>query len=249
MPKDLFSEQAGDYARYRPSYPAALIDYILSFVPERKMAWDCATGNGQAALLLAPHFEKLMATDISAAQLARAAPHPAIEYRVCPAEKTPFADNSFDLITIAQAYHWFRFDSFHDEALRVAKPGAVIAAWTYTLASCSDQGVDAEIRRFYKEVTGPYWDAERKFVDEGYATVPFPYDPLPAREFFIDKEWTREDLYGFLNTWSALRHFIKANGFNPTDPFIAGLAARWPGTTRPLRFRFPLFLRLGRIGK
>src|SRR5450631_1709703 len=136
MAKDLFSNQAGDYARYRPSYPAALIEYIARFVSEKKLAWDCATGNGQAAVLLSDYFEKVIATDLSEKQLLQAAPKENIVYSAGKAEQTSFADNSFDLITIAQAYHWFQFSDFEKEATRVAKPGAVIAAWGYNLPKC-----------------------------------------------------------------------------------------------------------------
>src|SRR5947209_15554910 len=107
MPKDLFSSQADVYAKYRPTYPQELFDYILRFVKERESVWDCATGNGQAANVLANYFQTVEATDISEAQLKNAVKKENIYYQICPAERTPFADNSFDLITVATAYHWF----------------------------------------------------------------------------------------------------------------------------------------------
>src|SRR4029077_6881846 len=101
MPKDLFSQQASIYAKYRPGYPEELIEYILSHVTNRETAWDCATGNGQAALLLSSYFKKVFATDISENQISHATQNPAITYLLSAAEKTSFTDNTFDLITVA----------------------------------------------------------------------------------------------------------------------------------------------------
>ena len=131
MAKDLFSKQSDLYARYRPTYPKELYEYILSFVKEKNTAWDCATGNGQAAVVLADHFKKVIATDISAAQIDKAIKKENIEYSVCPAESTPFEENTFDLVTVAQAYHWINWKEFKKEVTRVCKPGAIIAIWVY----------------------------------------------------------------------------------------------------------------------
>jgi ubiquinone/menaquinone biosynthesis C-methylase UbiE len=252
MSKDLFSKQASTYAKYRPTYPAELIDYILSFTPGRQAAWDCATGNGQAAVLLAPYFEQVLATDTSEKQLQQAVPAGNIRYSVSPAEKTDFPDRSFDLITVAQAYHWFQFDAFEKEVRRVARPGAVIAVWGYNIPQCADEAVNALIREFYTKTVGSYWDAERKYVDDYYQTVPFPYEELTTPEFSIHVQWQRDDLPGYLNSWSSVQHFIKANGYNPVDAFADRLSALWPvstdrGVNGEQGFSFPVFMRLGRI--
>lgn len=105
MSKDIFSKQANSYAKYRPLYPEELFDHILQFVTERNCVWDCATGNGQAAIALAPHFKQVIATDISEKQLSLAKRYENIQYQFAAAEHTNFPDNSFDLITVAQAYH------------------------------------------------------------------------------------------------------------------------------------------------
>ena len=247
MSKDLFSKQASTYARYRPSYPAEMIEYIVSFVSARETAWDCATGNGQAAALLASHFKTVQATDSSEKQLQQAIPADNIRYSVSPAEKTGFADTTFDLITVAQAYHWFQFDAFEKEVRRVAKPDAVIAVWGYHLPRCGDAVIDGLVDDFYTNTVGRYWDAERKYVDEHYRTVPFPYEELPKKEFSIRLDWTRDDLPGYLNSWSAVQHFINANGYNPVDALEARLLAAWPAGATSLPFRFPVFIRMGRI--
>src|SRR6187399_2214683 len=175
MAKDLFSKQADLYARYRPTYPKELYEYILSFVKEKNTAWDCATGNGQAAVVLASHFKKVIATDISAAQIEKAIKKENIEYSVCAAESTPFADNTFDLVTVAQAYHWIKWEDFRKEVIRVCKPGAVIAVWMYYNHNTHDEKVTAAVRNFHATITKPYWDYERRYVEEKYETVEFDY--------------------------------------------------------------------------
>ena len=247
MSKDLFSKQASAYAKYRPSYPEALIDYVVSFAGGRATAWDCATGNGQAAVLLSPHFDTVEATDSSEKQLQQAIQGPNIHYSAGHAEQTAFADNSFDLITVAQAYHWFRFDAFEREVRRVAKPGAVIAVWGYHLPRCGDAAIDRLVDDFYVNTVGKYWDAERKYVDEYYRTVPFPYEALPAKAFSIRVDWNRDDLPGYLNSWSSVQHFIKANGYNPVEAVAGRLAVAWPDDVAMRPFEFPVFMRLGRI--
>ncbi len=248
MSKDLFSKQASTYAKYRPGYPQELIDYILSFVDNRENAWDCATGNGQAALLLAPYFKKIFATDISEKQIDYATAHPSIVYSLSPAEKTSFDDNFFDLVTVAQAYHWFKFETFFKEAGRICKPGAVIAVWGYSLLKSADKKIDEAIRKFYFETINTYWDAERKYVDEGYKTIPFYFDELPAKDFKEDVQWKLEDIIGYLNSWSSVQHFIRANQYNPVDVFESGLRAVWDdGSAKS--FSFPIFLRIGRVIK
>jgi SAM-dependent methyltransferase len=246
MAKDLFSKQAAVYAQYRPTYPPALFDYILSFVAEKQTAWDCATGNGQAAVELARYFDKVMATDISEKQLQQAISNEKIIYSACTAESTPFPEHSFDCITVAQAYHWFDFDAFHKEVMRVAKPGAVIAMWGYSLVKGDDEALNNIIEPFYREEVGPYWDKERKHVDVHYATVSFPYEPLPGAEFKIEVSWTLPQLIGYLNTWSSVQHYIKAKGYNPVDTIAPELERAWMGDEAK-RFYFPLFLKVGRI--
>jgi ubiquinone/menaquinone biosynthesis C-methylase UbiE len=204
MAKDLFSKQASQYAKYRPTYPSALIDYVLSFVEQKQTAWDCATGNGQAALLYADYFEKVFATDTSEKQIAQATPHPKIIYSISEAEKTFFADDSFDLITVAQAYHWLQFDAFFNEANRVGKNNCIVAVWGYKLAVAADENINELVKYFYVDVVGKYWDAERKYVDAQYKTIPFEFKQLPSKEFSIDVEWNVEELLGYFSTWSSI---------------------------------------------
>jgi ubiquinone/menaquinone biosynthesis C-methylase UbiE len=248
MAKDLFSKQAQLYAKYRPTYTAALIDYVLSFVDQKQIAWDCATGNGQAALLYADYFEKIFATDTSEKQIAQATSHPKIIYSISEAEKTLFTDDTFDLITVAQAYHWFQFDAFFNEAKRVGKNGCIVAIWGYALAVAADEKINELVKYFYVDIVGKYWDAERKYVDEKYETIPFGFKRLPSKEFYIDVEWNMEELLGYFNTWSSVQHFIKATGYNPVDEIADKIKSEWDNEKKK-SFSFPIFLLMGEIEK
>jgi ubiquinone/menaquinone biosynthesis C-methylase UbiE len=248
MAKDLFSEQAKNYSLFRPAYPEVLFDYILSFVKEKNSAWDCATGNGQSAIPLSRHFKKVYASDISKKQLAQAPKKENIEYFLCAAEETPFEENTFDLITVSQAYHWLDWKRFHNEATRVAKPGCVIAVWMYDLLESQEPALNDFIQHFYKDVTGPYWDAERKHVDNRYGTVAFEFEPLPSKDFLIEAHFTSEQLLGYFSTWSATQNFIKANGYSPLEKAKSDLMLFWKDN-QTRSFHFPVVLKPGRINK
>lgn len=248
MAKDLFSNRSDLYAKYRPTYPKELFEYIVSFVKEKNVAWDCATGNGQAAVVLADHFKKVIATDISAAQIEKAVKKENIEYSVCAAESTPFADNTFDLVTVAQAYHWIKWKEFKKEVTRICKPNAVIAIWTYYDRITEDEKIDKAVNYFYENVTKPYWDYERKYVEEKYSTVEFDYELLPVKEFETVLHWQREDLLGYVSSWSAVQKFIKQNGHSPVPILEEEINKLWPeGETK--KVVFPIYLKLGRIIK
>ncbi len=248
MPKDLFSSQSKLYARYRPVYPQELFDYILEFVENRENAWDCATGNGQAARVLADHFENVEASDISEEQLKNAIRKMNIRYHHCPAEKTPFEENKFDLITVATAYHWLEADGFHKEATRVGKDKATIAIWAYNLFNSDEPVINSLIERFYYEIIHPYWDAERKHVETAYANVKFDFDLLPSKDFCIRLAWTKEHVTGYLQTWSAVQNFIKKNGQDPVELIQKEMDKAWNDTDVKV-LQFPLFVKLGRISK
>ncbi|HEX3166552.1 MAG TPA: class I SAM-dependent methyltransferase [Chitinophagaceae bacterium] len=248
MAKDLFSKQSDLYARYRPTYPKELYEYILSFVKEKNTAWDCATGNGQAAVVLASHFKKVIATDISAAQIEKAIKKENIEYSVCAAESTPFADNTFDLVTVAQAYHWIKWEELRKEATRVCKPEAIMAIWTYNRNKLGDKKIDDAVYSFYENITKPYWDYERKYVDELYETVEFDYELLPVKQFETILNWQREDMIGYISSWSAIQKYIKVNGHSPIPIIEEELNKLWPeGEVK--KVVFPIYLKLGRIKK
>ncbi len=243
--KDNFSNHAAVYAKYRPDYPPDLFAFILSIVKERSVAWDCATGNGQTAVALARHFEKVYATDISQKQLDEAVKVPNVIYSLQPAEQTNFPDHHVDLITISQALHWFAGDNFYAEVRRVAKPNSWIAAWMYNLLTISpaiDELVGIEL---YKNILGGYWDKERSYVDSNYSTISFPFAEIACPAFVIQVEWTLGELEGYLNSWSALQKFISANGCNPVDELIKRIKPDWE--KEKMEVRFPVTMRMGQI--
>lgn len=245
--KDNFSEHASDYAKYRPGYPTELIDYILSKVSHKRNAWDCATGNGQLASMLSPYFDCVYGTDISGEQLSNAQKKDNIIYSKQEAEKTDFPAEFFDLIVVAQAVHWFDFDKFYGEVRRVSKPDGLIALIGYDLISTTSP-IDDIIFQLYKEVLGGYWDIERRHIDAGYTTIPFPFEELSTPQFSYTAAWTLEQLYGYLNTWSAVKHYQKANNTNPVEAIKDELKKAWEDK-ETMQITFPILCRLGVMGK
>jgi ubiquinone/menaquinone biosynthesis C-methylase UbiE len=243
--KDLFSGHAADYALYRPGYPTALYDWVFDRVSCFDSAWDCGTGNGQVANVLAKRFKKVEATDISDAQIQEAVSPANVHYRVSPAESTPFDSTSFDLITVGQALHWFDFDRFNAEVKRVAKPGALLAVWTYELLSISPE-TDAVIADFYRNTVGTYWDKERRHVENQYAAIPFPYQNVEKRVFLQTYEWTLDQVCHYLHTWSSVRKFEKMNKINPVAELQRQLAVPW-GASECKTVTFPVFTQLGTV--
>ncbi len=243
--KDNFSAESDKYAKYRPRYPEDLFGYLKSIVPARQNAWDCGTGNGQVAYELARIFDNVFATDVSHAQIENARQAMNIAYSVQPAEKTNFGNRQFDLIVVAQAIHWFDFERFYAEVRRTAKENAFICVVGYGRIEITEQ-INNLITLFYNNVIGAYWDKERKYIDEGYKTIPFPFKEIEAPNFVNKLHWDFEHLIGYLNTWSAVKHFIRENGYNPIDQLKRELEHHWDkNQIREVCFR--LLLRIGQI--
>lgn len=243
--KDLFSKQSKEYAASRPTYPRALFDFVAGLAERRELAWDCATGSGQAAAVLAEYFQKVVASDASAKQIENARAGPNVRFAVFPAEKADLEDASVDLITVAQAIHWFHFDDFYREARRVARNGAVMAAWTYGLHSVSPD-VDAVTQRFYKDIIGRYWPKEIRYVESRYEDIPFPFRQIDAPVFQIELEWSLRDLVGYLYTWSSVQRYMAENGSDPVEKAYPEFEKVWGNTSRR-KVTWPLYLKAGRI--
>lgn len=241
-----FNDNSDGYRRYRPVYPEALFGYLASLVPTRDHAWDCACGTGQAALPLASHFKRVTATDVSASQLANIEAQGNIEYRQAPAEASGLPDASVDLVTVAQALHWFDHDAFYRELRRVAKPVAVIAAWSYGLFHISDE-VDAVVYQLYENIVGRYWPAERRYIENGYADIPFPFEIISAPGFSMQANWSLAQVRGYLGTWSAVRRYQSDKGDNPLQQIDADLTRAWGDDGHERAVSWPLVLRLGRV--
>jgi SAM-dependent methyltransferase len=243
---DHFSGVASEYAEYRPRYPELLFDWLAGLAARRELAWDCATGSGQAAVALASRFERVIATDASAEQIAAASSHPRIEYRVAPAEASGLDLASADLVTVAQALHWFDRQAFYAEARRVLRRDGVVAAWTYGHPTLDEPRTDAALQRFYSETVGPYWPKERALVDAGYRTIDFPFHEVEAPAFEMETRWPLATLLGYVATWSAVTRFRAARGEDPVTELAQAFAAAWGNPEVPRRITWPLALRVGR---
>ncbi|MDQ6478431.1 class I SAM-dependent methyltransferase [Dyadobacter sp. LHD-138] len=244
--KDNFSKQSRAYSVFRPTYPDEAISFILSQVPNKTAAWDCGTGNGQLAARLSDFFQHVYATDISENQIANAVRKNNITYQIVSAEEALFPENSFDLITVAQAIHWFDFDKFYERVRTTLKPNGILAVIGYNLMQI-DEACDRLIGHFYKDILGDkYWDQERSYLDEKYQTIPFPFHEIPAPAFAQKVNWTLDELTGYLNTWSAVQHYIKANAVNPVDAIRKQLQEVW-GSEEKKEVCFPTLLRIGKL--
>jgi ubiquinone/menaquinone biosynthesis C-methylase UbiE len=254
--KDLFSTTSKEYASSRPKYPRPLFEFLVRLVQRRNLAWDCATGNGQAAMLLSEHFDQVVASDASKEQIENAQPRNNIRYEVFPAERANLPDNSVDLITIAQALHWFDLDDFYREAKRVLRKngkdgsgggGGVIAAWAYGLHSISRE-VDNITHSLYEDILGSYWPKERKIVENRYEGIPFPFQEIDTPVFRIELDWSLSELIGYLYTWSSVQEFIKKNNSDPVRQIYGELASAWgeKKNRHTRRVVWPIHMRVGR---
>ncbi len=241
--KDNFSKQASVYAQFRPDYPPALVNHILAFVKERTCAWDCATGNGQLAAQLASYFDSVEATDISKNQLAHAVLKSNIHYSCQSAHQALFPANYFDLITVAQAIHWFDFNLFYAEAYRTLKNDGIFAAIGYPLMRFND-GTDDIVDNLYHKVLKDYWDKERVLVDTFYESIPFPFKEYDFPDYFTTVKWNKQQLIGYLNSWSAVQHYITKNNKNPVLLMLNAIDKAWGNDIyKEVVFRF--FTRIG----
>lgn len=244
--KDHFSTRSADYAAYRPTYPETLVDALADLSPSTGVALDSGCGTGQLSVPLAKRFARVIATDASVQQVGQGIPHPRVEYRPAPAEASGLADGSVDLVTAAQAAHWFDLASFYAEARRVLRPRGVIALITYGIMEV-DADLDPVIRHFYRNVIDPYWPPERRHVEEGYRSFPFPFEELAIPPLAIELQWRRDDLLGYIDTWSAVRGAEKALGRAPMEEFRRTVDDVWPDADARRSVRFPISLRAGRV--
>jgi hypothetical protein len=242
--RDLFSRGAATYAAHRPRYPAVLFAELARRAPRRDVAWDCATGNGQAALGLAAHFRRVVATDGSAAQIAAAVPHRRVSYHVALAEASGLQAGSVDLVTVAQALHWLDIEAFFAEAQRVVVVQGVVAAWCYGLLEI-DARIDRVIRRFCYETLADYWPPERRLVDTGYRTIDFPFAEFVMPSLTIERELSLDQLAGFLRSWSATQRYVEDRGEDPVSAVMRDVERYWPSSATRRPARWPLSIRAG----
>jgi SAM-dependent methyltransferase len=243
--EDHFSGHSEQYAQHRPHYPHEIYAYLASIAPGHSLAWDCGTGNGQAAIGLAQYFDKVHATDASAEQIAQARPHDNVEYHVEPAEHVSLNDSSTDLVTVAVAIHWFNFDEFYREVRRVLRPDGILAAWTYSFPEISPE-IDLLVRRYYYEILDGYWPERIHYLEEQYKTIPFPFEEIMPPSFVMEVDWTLIQFAGFLNSWSATQRYKAGRGNHPLELIWDKLVAAWGGENETRLVRWPLHFRIGR---
>ncbi len=241
-----FSAVSKDYAKFRPRYPRALFEWIRSIVGRRALAWDCATGSGQAAVGLADDFAHVEATDANPEQLRHATPHPRITYRQALADRSGLADGTVDVVTVAQALHWLPFDEFYEEARRVLRPEGALVAWGYHLPGVGIDSIDRAMTHFHDVVVGPYWRPERQLVVNKLRTVPFPFREIEAPPFEIRYPMTLSTFGDFLRTQSATERYRQVVGSDPVPEFEASVIEAWGGRDTVRDVVFPMFVRAGR---
>ncbi|HVE78686.1 MAG TPA: class I SAM-dependent methyltransferase [Gemmatimonadaceae bacterium] len=245
--RDHFSGTAAGYATFRPRYPDALFSYLAGVAARRGLVWDCGCGTGQAATSLARHFARVVATDASVAQVAHAARDPRVAYAVARAEESPLPSGAADLVTVAQAIHWFDLEAFYAEARRVLAPGGVLAIWMYGDATIDLPAADDFLQRFSRDAMGPFWPAEREVIHAGAGALAFPFDEIDTPRFDMTQLWTLRHLAGYVRTWSATARYVAARREDPVVRLERALGAVWGDPATPRRVRWPLSLRVGRV--
>jgi SAM-dependent methyltransferase len=246
--RDHFSVRSEEYAAYRPTYPAKLVDFLSSVSPDTNLALDCGCGTGQLSVLLASRFREIVATDASESQIKNAKACSGVTYRVARADESGLPEGIVDLITVAQAAHWFDLPLFYAEVRRVARPAAVMALITYGILHIEGPG-DEIIQEFYRGKLGPYWPPERRHVEDGYRSLPFPFLEIEAPPLAIEVSWNLFELVGYLGTWSAVRALEKQTGSAPLDSLRSELTKAWGDAGSRRKVRWPLALRVGRVGE
>jgi len=241
-----YSSFAMQYAQSRPGYPEGLFKYLASLVEKRGIAWDCATGSGQAALSLANFFDKVVATDISHAQVKNAFRHPGIHYLVCLSERTCIGNNSVDLITAASAVHWFNLPAFYKEAERIMKPGGILAVWTYHVGYV-EPPLDKLFLRFYTNIISPFFAEGARLVDNRYEDINLPGTQIESEEFFVSADWNVYNLLNFIQSWSGTQQYIKEVGQNPVDLLYEELIKLWGDPKNIHTIHWPLFIKISRL--
>lgn len=244
--KDHFSGHAAGYSTYRPTYPPRLFQWLAETAPRLGRAWDAGTGNGQAAVDLAEHFASVVGTDGSATQLAHATRHPRVEYRVAPAEESGLPTGWADLVTVAQALHWFDLSRFYAEARRVLAADGLLAVWCYGDCRLDDPTVDRIVHRYNRDTVEEYWPPERDLVLAEYRSIPFPFREVATPSVRLEAFWTLPQLAGYLRSWSATTRCARVTGRDPVAAVEEALERVWGPPDSARVVSWPLTVRAGR---
>lgn len=230
--KDYFSKQSDIYLKARPTYPAELFEYLAGIAPAKDVCWDCATGNGQAAVSLSEHFKKVIATDGSQKQINNAIARPNIEYKVGTAEESGLPDNYCDLITVATGAHWFELDKFYKEAQRIAKHNGILAIWTYGEPMVNPEIDKVIVNDFAYGLLENYWPDGRWYVRNRYETLPFPFEAIKTPDFFCNRLWSKEEMFNYARSWSSYNAYVTKHQNDPLEQLKAKLTGLWNDTEK-----------------
>ena len=244
--KDHFSLQSKEYSLYRPKYPANLFEYLSSLVNERELAWDCATGNGQAAIGLVPFFKSVIATDASSKQLEFAIKDPKISYKTALAEDSGLMSYSVDLLTVATAIHWLDTERFYPEVRRILKPGGIIALWVYDHCRISEE-IDIISKDYSENTVGEYWPIENRKAWNFEESVDFPFEKINAPEFLLKVNWSLDEYLKYLNTWSSTRNYITKTGKDPIEELRSKFGNTWKDNNEKKEVTWKLVMKVGRV--
>jgi ubiquinone/menaquinone biosynthesis C-methylase UbiE len=247
---DNFSSKSKEYSFSRPVYPADLFTFLSDITPNHDLVWDCATGNGQAAIGLCTFFKKIIASDASKSQIDNKYERENITYKVFPAEKTTLPSNSFDLVTAAQAVHWFDFDKFYQEVRRVSKKDGEgrIALWCYGMHE-----INPKINKISErldvdgDILGDSWQEEIKYIDEGYSTIPFPFKEIDTPKFEMNAKWNIYELFNYMKTWSAVKKYHMEKESDPLDLVREDIKNLWGEKSEKKLVTWKINLRVGTV--
>ncbi len=246
MFKDHFSKKSSLYKEARPTYPKALFEYLALLTKAHDLAWDCATGNGQAAVMLANYYKKVVATDASEEQIKQAVSKCNIDYRVSLAENSGLLDKTADLITVAQAFHWFCFEDFFKETKRVLKQNGFLAIWCYELLTTASPNLNQLIGTFYQDIVGPYWPKERRHIENRYQDIQFPFEKLETPEFFIEPNWTLQELLNYFSSWSSTQYYQKDLNKDPIESWLKPRLLQHGSLDEKFKITIPIYLLVGK---
>jgi len=210
---DMFGTNSSHYRTFRPQYPQELYDILLENMDDKRdLALDVGCGSGQAAIKLASMFTKVIATDPSEGQIKNAIPADNIEYKVLPAEDSGLESNSFDLITVAQAIHWFNLPIFFEESKRLLRKGGVLAFWTYTAMKIENNGDAEKVNsKLYDETLINYFAPQRVLVDNLYKDIVPPFENTIRKSFPYRRKMSIGGLLGLYMSWSGYQKYVKTN--------------------------------------
>jgi SAM-dependent methyltransferase len=245
--RDLFGDRADDYARHRPTYPERLFDHLERLAPRRELAWDCGAGSGQTSRSLVRRFARVLATDSSLRQLAHAGVDGGLLRVAAAAEAAPFPDRCVDLVTVSTAVHWFDLPRFYAEVRRVARPGAILAVWSY-YTSRIEPAVDPILVRFASEIVGPLWNPGFDLNRDAYRDLDFPFERLAWPQLHAEAHMRLGDLFAFMRTWSASQAWERMRGTDPVDIVRDELTRAWGDPETERLVRWPLHGAIGRVG-